>query len=533
MQLVQLRKSLSTTFAMPFRHRQVGEKVLVTGTDGGFALLSPDEFAAFARGDVAEGTPLYALLAQKNLVRAAFDERRMVDRIRARKGFLSFGPNLHIVVVTLRCNETCVYCHASRANMDATNTDMTPEVADRTVDQIFATTSPDVTIEFQGGEPLVAFEIVQRIVARARQKNEAAGKRLEFTMVSNLSLMDDEKLAWLVDNRVQLCTSVDGPAHLHDKQRKLVGGSAHAEATRWIKRINEAYAAMGLDPTLYHVEALLTTTRDALPRWKEIVDTYVSLGCRALFLRPVDPFGFADRTAPRIEYPRREYLEFYRSAVDYMIQLNLQGTEILERFAAIFLTKILGGEDPNFLDVRSPCGAAIGQVAYSYDGKVFTCDEGRMLHEMGDDTFLIGQVAGLPAGAAAGGLGGTAGAASAGADTTSVGTVPTDADIRKRYRELMGHETVQAMAIASNLDAQPDCVNCTYQPYCGVCPVHNHKTQGSIFGRMRESSLCAVHKGIQDYLFERIGSGGPEVMQVFQRWTTVRDRTHFVQTCST
>jgi len=509
MQLVQLRKNLSQSFAMPFRHREVGGKVLVTTTEGDFLLLTRDEFASFARGDVEKGSPLYTRLSERNFVRAEFDERRMIDRVRARKRFLSWGPNLHIVVVTLRCNETCVYCHASRADMTATQTDMTPEVADRTVDQIFATTSPDVTIEFQGGEPLVAFETIKRIIARARDKNKDAGKRLEFTMVSNLSLMDDEKLAWLVENKVQICTSVDGPEHLHDKQRKLVGGSAHQQATRWIKRINEAYGQMGLDPTLYHVEALLTTTRDALPKWKEIVDTYVGLGCRALFLRPVDPFGFADKTAPRVEYPRREYMEFYRSAVDYMVQLNQQGVEILERFAAIFLTKILGGEDPNFLDVRSPCGAAIGQVAYNYDGKIFTCDEGRMLHEMGDDTFLVGEVA------------------QAGAEGTS------DAAFRSRYREVMGHETVRAMAIASNLDAQPDCVNCTYQPYCGVCPVHNHKTQGSIFGRMRESSLCAVHKGIQDYLFERIGTGGPDVLQVFQRWTTVRDRTHFLQTCST
>ena len=92
-----------------------------------------------------------------------------------------------------------------------------------------------------------------------------------------------------------------------------------------------------------------------------------------------------------------------------------------------------------------------------------------MLHEMGDSTFLLG-------------------------------------DMSTSYRQLMGHETVRALAIASNLDAQPDCVNCAYNPYCGVCPVHNHKTQGSIFGRMRESTLCAVHKGIQDYLFERIGA---------------------------
>jgi hypothetical protein len=96
----------------------------------------------------------------------------------------------------------------------------------------------------------------------------------------------------------------------------------------------------------------------------------------------------------------------------------------------------------------------------------------------------------------------------------------------------MGHETVRALAIASNLDGQPDCVSCAYNPYCGVCPVHNHRTQGSIFGRMRESTMCAVHKGIQDYLFEKLGAGDEAVLDVLRRWTTVRDRSHFVQTCT-
>ena len=93
---------------------------------------------------------------------------------------------------------------------------------------------------------------------------------------------------------------------------------------------------------------------------------------------------------------------------------------------------------------------------------------------------------------------------------------------------IVGHETVRALVIASNLDGQPDCVNCTYLPYCGTTPEHNYKTMGTIFGRMRESTMCAVHKGIQDYLFEKIGENDPKVMEVFRRWTTVRDRTHFV-----
>src|SRR5690606_22579664 len=116
------------------------------------------------------------------------------------------------------------------------------------------------------------------------------------------------------------------------------------------------------------------------------------LGCRALFLRPLDPFGFAGKTSRRIGYDVADYLAFYRRAVDRMIERSLEGESIVERYAAIFLTKILRGDDPNYLDIRNPCGAGIGQVAYNYDGRVFTCDEGRMLHEDGDDTFAIGHV---------------------------------------------------------------------------------------------------------------------------------------------
>lgn len=480
-------------YAAFFRFRELGDRVVVTNLEGEWIVLDRAEFRAFVRGDVDRASELHARLSAKNLVRESFDARRAGETYRARKRFVHAGPNLHLMVVTLRCNETCVYCHASRADLDAVHTDMTIETAERTVELILRTTSPHVTIEFQGGEPLVNWPVVQHVIEYATEKNRGLGKQLEFTMVSNLSLMTEEKLSWLLAHRVQICTSIDGPKDIHDKQRKLPTLSAYDAAEGWIRRINAAYGEAGLDPTLYHVEALLTTTKETLQRWREVIDTYVGLGCRALFLRPVDPFGFAEKTRRIVEYPRAEYLAFYRKAVDHIIELNKQGVEILERYAAIFLTKILSGDDPNFLDIRSPGGAGIGQLAYDHDGKIYSSDEGRMLGAMGDPTFCIGDVR-----------------------TSS-------------YRELVGHPTIRAMAIASNLEGQPDCTDCAYVPYCGTQPEHNHKTLGNMMGRMRESSMCAVHKGIQDYLFEKLATADDATLEVLRRWTTIRPREHFLQ----
>ncbi len=480
-----------------FRFRPVRDKMLVTNVEGRWLLLSQDDFTAYARGQVDPQSPLHTLLADNNFLRDGYRVAEAADDVRARRSFVHGGPNLHMFVITLRCNETCAYCHASRANLDAVHTDMSVETAERAVDMVLQSTSPFVTIEFQGGEPLVNYAVVQHVIEYARERNRERGKQLEFTMVSNFSLLDEQKLDWLIENRVQLCTSVDGPEALHNAQRKLPTGDAHQRTIHWTRRINERYRELGLDPTLYHVESLLTTTRATLPMWKEVVDTYVDMGCRSLFLRALDPFGFADRTRKRLDYPREEYLAFYRRAVDYMLELNAQGVEILERYAAIFLTKILRGADPNFLDLRSPAGAGIGALAYDYDGNIYTCDEGRMLAAMGDPAFRIGHVE------------------------------------SSRYRDVVGHPTVRALAIATNLDAQPDCIHCTYQPYCGTNAAFNYKAQGSIFGRMRDNAVCAVHKGIQDYLFEKLDEGDPKVRETFERWTTHRPREHFIQEVAT
>jgi His-Xaa-Ser system radical SAM maturase HxsB len=480
---------------VPFRFREVGGDVLLTSYFGDWIFVSAEELRELYQGRM--GPELEQRLAAKNFLRDRVDPALLAARVQRRRAFLNFGPILHVMVVTLRCNTTCVYCHASRADMDRVDTDMSKETAEKCVDLILRSTAPRLTIEFQGGEPLVNFPVVKHVIEYALERNRAYGKELEFTMVTNLSLMDEEKLDYLIENRVQICTSIDGPEALHNKQRVLVSGNAFQLAARWIERINQRYQELGLDPVLYHVEALPTVTRAALDRPRELVDAFVNLGCRSIFLRPVDPFGFANKTFKTIEYERSRYREFYRTAVDYILELNAQGTQILERFASIFLTKILTGIDPNFLDLRNPSGAGIGALAYDYDGSIYPSDEGRMLAEAGDDTFVLGHV-----------------------DTA-------------KYRDLMTHDTVRALLVASNLDALPDCVNCTYNPYCGVKPEHSYATQGSIHGRTRESQICAVHKGIQDYLFEKLKEDDPQVIATFRRWTTIRERSHFLQSGAT
>src|SRR4051812_1445466 len=241
-------------FATPFNQRMIAGKVLITNDFGDWALLTPDEFRSFVEGRPQPGEPLYERLRKANFIAQAVDVRAQAERWRRKKQYLFHGPTLHGFVLTHRCNHGCQYCHSSVVGMERTDTDMSIEVAERAVDVAFQSTAWAITIEFQGGEPTANWDVLRHAVEYATRKNVEANKVLSFALVTNLSLMDDERLEYLLDPRVQISTSLDGPADLHNKIRIFKGGNSHELLIRWMKKINERYRDMGLDTNHYRVE---------------------------------------------------------------------------------------------------------------------------------------------------------------------------------------------------------------------------------------------------------------------------------------
>jgi len=461
-----------------FRLRRIDGKVLITNDIGQWALLKPADFTRFVEGKLKPKEKLHKELGEKGFVRDYSDFDRMVEGWRRKNSFLWLGPSLHIVVVTLRCDHKCVYCQTSSVGMSQTKFDMTEETARKVVDAIFDSPNPAITIEFQGGEPLANWPVVRFIVEYALEKNKEKHKALWLNLVTNLSLMDKEKLDFLLSSGVNLCTSLDGPAEVHDANRIVAGGGSHKNVIGWWKKIKKRTKGK-----TFGIDALMTTTRRSLSHGKEVVDEYVRLGALGIYLRPLSSYGFARKTWEQIGYSPEEYVDFYRGTLDYILAINRKGHRFFEQTARIFATKILKNEEPNFLDLRSPCGAGIGQIAYNHDGKVYTCDEARMLSRMKDETFCIGDIA------------------------------------KDGYGGIVNHPTVRALTTASCLDAQAECSGCAYYAYCGSCPVENFALQGDLFCRSPLSGRCRLYKGILDYLFEKLAN--PRNLSIIKSWTRV------------
>ncbi|MCB9778821.1 MAG: His-Xaa-Ser system radical SAM maturase HxsB [Alphaproteobacteria bacterium] len=490
---IQLRHPrLDADAVGPFRFGHLAnERVVLTHDTGEWHVLDQPDFERLLAGELDAEHPQHAALLDKGFLRDGMDAETIAARFRRKKRWLGMGPHLHVVITTLRCNQSCKYCHASRTDMDRVDTDMSLETAKHVVDTALQSPSPYIAFEFQGGEPTVNMDVIKFVVEYGREKNRYEKKTLDFSLVTNMTYMTEENAEWLLANDVLLCTSLDGPKHVHDWNRPWTGksGAAYDSVMKWIEYFNRRYVEMGRDPELWHVDALMTTTRKTLDHWREVIDLYVSLGIRNVHLRPLNPFGFIMKTWRVVGYDMDEFLAFYEEALDHIIELNQQGVQLIEGTAAVFLKKILTPDDPNFVDIRSPIGAGTGQVAYNYDGTVFPSDEGRMVDAMGNGLWALGKVDQLSA------------------------------------DDIIRHPTVKTMAVASLLDSLPQCSTCWNAPYCGVRPLHNFMMGGDLFGQRPNTPKCKQHMTIARLLFERLDADTDgSVERIFRRWTMERPR---------
>jgi radical SAM protein with 4Fe4S-binding SPASM domain len=116
------------------------------------------------------------------------------------------------------------------------------------------------------------------------------------------------------------------------------------------------------------------------------------------------------------------------------------------------------------VDLQSPAAIGIGGIVFNYDADVYASDEARMLAEMGDKTFRLGNL------------------------------------FQDSYEEVMRSPALLAAIGDSMAEGVPMCADCGVQPYCGSDPVHHHATQGDWVGFKPASDYCRKNMAVIRHL---------------------------------
>lgn len=463
---------------LPFRFTQLeGDRYVVSNIAGEFLVLDRAKLDEFAKCQLSPSDPLYCELKAKHFLLDE-DSSATVDmlsvKLRTKLAPLANFTALHLFVTTLRCDHSCPYCQVSRANDDRQEFDMSRETALKSIDLAFRSPSPILKFEFQGGESLLNLDLIRFIIEEVKRRNVSEQRDLQFVIATNLALLSDETIELAREHDILISTSLDGPEDLHNRNRPRPGNDSYQRTIEGIHRVRRE---LGRD----RVGALMTTTAASLSQARAIIDEYISQDFRGIFLRPLSPYGFAIKTKFYQAYDQSKWLEFYFEGLDYIIDLNLEGFAFTEYYAAMVLRKMLTPFQPGYVDLLSPAGAGVAAVVYNYDGDVYASDESRMLAEMGDKSFCIGNVH------------------------------------SNSYEEIFLNDTLLEALESSFAASVPMCSWCAFEPYCGADPVFHHATQSDFVGKKPLSAFCNRNMSVFKGLIERMNSR-PEVREIFERW---------------
>ncbi len=323
------------------------------------------------------------------------------------------------------CNLNCEYCFASQGKYNGDRALMSFEVGRRALDFLVENSGSRVNLEvdFFGGEPLMNWDVVKRLVAYARSIEEEKHKHFRFTLTTNGVLVDDDVIEFSNREMNNVVMSIDGRPEVHDRFRVDYSGRGSYE-TVVPKFLKFAKARGERD---YYVRGTYTHyNTDFVNDILHLADLgFTQLSMEPVVCSPDDPCALTEDDLPTL------FAEYERLAFEMLKR------EREERPFTFYHYMIDLRHGPCIYKRLSGCGSGTEYLAVTPWGDLYPCHQ-----FVGDEKYLMGNV------------------------WDGVKNTALREDFRK-----------------TNVYARPECADCWGRLYCsGGCAANAYHATGSILG---------------------------------------------------
>ena len=254
-------------------------------------------------------------------------------------------------VVSAACNLRCRYCYQNKA----ASARMPWPVLHAAIDRLLDSPEPELSLQFTGGEPLLAFPLVRRAVSYLEGKRPE-GRRVNYDIVSNGTLIDSRHIRFFADRRFNLQISFDGtPA-----AQALRGRGTFERLDRLMDRLKHQA------PTLFHtrLRVAVTVAIQAVPHLADSIDYLLGKGVREIALSPAMGQTLPWRPSD-IDLLDRQMSRVFDSSIRHYQRMG-QVPLLLFRKEAVERTRSRRS--------RFICNAAEGgAITVDVDGQVYAC----------------------------------------------------------------------------------------------------------------------------------------------------------------
>ena len=272
------------------------------------------------------------------------------------------------------CNLGCEYCFASKGDYTTNRTLMSYEVACKALEFLAQNsgTRRNIEVDFFGGEPLLNFDVIKRVVDYGRELEKSTNKKFHFTITTNGTILNEEIMDFINQNMDNIVISLDGRKDINDSMRPDRGN--HGTYDRIVS--NARKIVDNRKGKQYYIRG--TFTANNLDFGKDVFHI-ADLGFKEVSVEPVVGSGESfhltmehiPATLEEYEKLAREYLEYTKDGKElnyYHFNINLyDGPCIHRRIVA--------------------CGAGFEYLAVSPEGDIYPCHQ-----FVGQPEFVMGNV---------------------------------------------------------------------------------------------------------------------------------------------
>ncbi|NCO94645.1 MAG: SPASM domain-containing protein [Armatimonadetes bacterium] len=322
------------------------------------------------------------------------------------------------IFLTEDCNHQCDYCFV-KGKQPRT---ISREVASAAIEFMIRSSARQhyVRFLFFGGEPLLEWGLLQGFVEYASSRARQSGRRAEFSITTNGSLLDEKRCTYLREIGVKYLLSIDGDKGSHDRHRHMRSGqSSYDEVMERLPMMKRYQPWQGTRMTL--------TPYTAARACQNVRHLY-SRGINQFIIGPATGIAWPDDALATYEAQMVEIAELYR-------ELKAKKAP----FRMTLFEKDCEADAGKYKGVWG-CGAGRGRVCISVTGDLYGCAK------------ILG-VDGLK-------------------DTHKLG------DVWNGITNLKGRLDL----LSVKPEDRPQCASCQHSDDCGGgCPATNYEATGSLF----------------------------------------------------
>jgi len=298
---------------------------------------------------------LYTLADMERILRAFCDETRCI----------SLPPITHIeLLLADGCNLNCTYCFEGLKPKRL----MPLELAQMTVERLIKEWSGDekaISIFLFGGEPLLNWPVLRRTVEYAEEIAQESGKQVSFSITTNGTLLNIERVRFLRDHQISVMLSMDGLPDAHNRHRRMVKDRpSFSLVWKGFQLLQEYYKTF---------DVRMTVMPDTAPLLFDSVIFLSEHGVSSLVIVPA--FGVIWRPDDR-----KVYWQQIKKIVEHFRSIDKQGSSTtwisplqdLEKVEEL-VKKADGKSVQSDFGCYFGCYAGVSSITVTSSGEIFPC----------------------------------------------------------------------------------------------------------------------------------------------------------------